>query len=87
MCLLFHVRRETLHILDNAATLDGLHLGELLLGALRSISAQVALAAFRAHQLARTRQAKSLGCRLVSLKFELARFGFARHWYFSFQTK
>src|SRR5271157_2578012 len=79
ICLIFHVRREALHIPDEATAFDGLHLRELLLGALRSISAHMALAAFRTHQFARARQAKSFGCRLMSLELEFARFGFTRH--------
>ncbi len=78
-CLIFHVRREALHIPDKASTVDGLHLRELLLGALRSISAHMALAAFCAHQFARARQAESLGSRLMGFELEFARFGFTRH--------
>ena len=58
--LLFHVRGQALHILDDAASLYGLHLRKLDLGPLRSAAAQMALAAFRAHEFTRTRQAKSL---------------------------
>ena len=79
VCLLFHVRREALDVLDDTAAMNSLHLSELVLGALRRISAQVALAAFRAHQLARAGQAKTLGSRLVSLELEFAGFGFTRH--------
>ena len=40
----------------------------------------MALAAFRAHELARTGQAESLGSRLVGLELEFATsFCFARH--------
>jgi len=77
--ILFHVRREALHVFDDAATLNGLHLRELLLGALRCITAQVAFAAFGAYQFARARQAESLGCRLMGLELEFAGFGFTRH--------
>ena len=80
--LLFHVRCKPLDVLDDTAAMNGLHHGELLLGALRRISAQVALAAFGAHQLARARQAKSFRCRLVGLELEFAGFGFTRHFNF-----
>ncbi len=85
--LLFHVRRKPLDVFDDTAAINGLHLGELLLGALRCISAQMTLAAFGSHQLARARQAKSFGCRLVGLELEFAGFGFTRHFTYSFQTK
>ena len=39
----------------------------------------MALAAFRAHELARTGQAESLGSRLVGLELGFASFCFARH--------
>ena len=41
--LLFHVRRKPLDVFDDTAAINGLHLGELLLGALRCISAQITL--------------------------------------------
>jgi hypothetical protein len=78
--VLFHVWRKAFYVLDDATALDGLHLRELILGALRSISAHMAFAAFRAYQFARARQAESLGCRLMGLELEFARFfGFTRH--------
>lgn len=73
--LLIHVWIEALHASDDACALNGLHLRELGLCALGCASAQMAFAAFGSHELARACQAKTLGCRLVSLELDLfARF-------------
>jgi cyclopropane fatty-acyl-phospholipid synthase-like methyltransferase len=53
-----HVRRQTLNAFDDFGPLNGYQLGKLILRALRSPAAQVALAAFGAQQQPRATQAE-----------------------------
>src|ERR1700752_2119702 len=80
LSLPLHVWRKALDALDNLAAVNFVHFGQLCLCALRSASTQVALAAFRAHDFARTCQAKTLGGCLMGLKLGFASFCFAGHY-------
>src|SRR6185436_2683952 len=77
--LTFHVWRKAFHTLDDLAALHDMHFRQLSLGALRRVSTQVALAAFRAHHFAGAGQAKTLGGRLVGLQLVFSSFCFTRH--------
>ncbi len=77
--LLFHIGREALDAADDTATMHRLHFSQLGFGALRTVAAQVAFAAFGADHFAGAGQAKALGRRLMGLQFGLTGFCFARH--------
>ena len=86
--LAFHVGIKAFNPLDDTAAIDRYRLAKQRLGAIRSATAQMALAALGSHKYAGARQTKSLGCRFMGLQLVfLSRFCFARHCWFLLSDK
>ena len=66
--MLFHVGGKAFDTFDELTTLHYDRFAQQRLGAVRSTTAQMALAAFGSHKYAGTRQAESFGCRFVGLQ-------------------
>ncbi len=86
LCL-FKVRCQAMNTLDDTASFDRDHLGELLFYPFGCSAAQVAFPTFGAHDHTRPGDAEAFRCRLMGFQFILRRSLLARHVNNSFSHK